>query len=113
MQKIKIRMILITVLLLFSIIQIIIMQKWIERWGFWGSMSHWFETFEDPISAAANLDLVLLALTVACWIVWREKGLNKTVALMVLPYVLFPSLGLLLYLIISDKSLPGESLREP
>ncbi len=88
------------------------MLRWVERWGFWGGLAHWFETFSDPISAAANIDLIALALFVGVWMIVREKGWSKVLSIILIPYILFPSFGYLLYLIMSDKNLPGDNLRD-
>jgi CHASE2 domain-containing sensor protein len=89
----------------------LLMVEWAGRWGFFGGLMHWFDTFVDPVSAAAGLDLIALYLIVAGWMLYREKGWKPVHSIILIPYFLFPSLGLLLYLVLSSTPLPGEKSR--
>ncbi len=86
--------------------------QWISIFGFLGGIMHWFETFHDPISFAAGFDLMVLMILTAIWMIYREKRWTWALTISVIPFIVFPAIGFFLYLIISDKSLPGESRPE-
>jgi hypothetical protein len=89
-----------------------LMEKWMSHWGFFGAILHWFQTFGDPISAAAGVDLMALMIFVFAWMVYRDQGWTRAIFLSLVPYIVFPSIGILIYLMMSEKNLPGEKARE-
>src|SRR5258708_22022331 len=95
--------------LLIALFHAYLMIQWMSRWGFVGAITHWFQTFEDPISAAAGLDLIGLMTMAFALMIFREGRWTRTLTVVIIPFVVFPSLGLLLYLIISERTLPGEN----
>lgn len=98
---------------LIGILQCLLMIRWVGQWGFFGGILHWFDTFRDPISAAAGIDLMALMVMTFTWMRWREGHWSKTLGIVLLPFIVFPSLGLLLYLIISEKTAVGENSLRP
>jgi hypothetical protein len=85
------------------------MTSWVPAWGFFGGIVHWFRTFIDPISFAAGFDLMAMMVLTWMWM-WRREGRwTRALTITVIPYIVFPSIGLLLYLMISERTLPGET----
>jgi hypothetical protein len=107
----KLRQFLIVPFLACAVGHAILCSRWIKIWGFWGSLLHWFETFSDPISAAAGLDLMVLMVVVGLWMLYREGRWNRLITFIFIPYLIFPAPLFFLYLMISKKSLPGESAK--
>lgn len=92
----------------FGAVQAWLAARWIPRWGLFGAGTHWFETFSDPISATAGIDLLCLSLLVWLWMLRRETRWSRAMSLSFLPYMVWPSIGLVVYLLASDKPLPGD-----
>jgi predicted PurR-regulated permease PerM len=90
-----------------------LMTQWIPHWGFFGGIAHWFATFSDPISAAAALDLMGLMVIGFVVMYLRERKWTRALSIVVIPYIVFPVFGAVLYLMISDQTLPGENRRSP
>lgn len=95
-------------LLLFSAVQGWLASQWIPLWGVFGSAGHWLETFADPISATAGIDLMCLSLLVWVWMLKREGRWSSAMSWSFLPYMVWPSIGLVVYLLTSEKPLPGD-----
>lgn len=104
----RVRRLLQLALLVFCAVQAWLASAWLPRWGVWGSFLHWFETFEDPVSATAGIDLLCLSLIVWLWMLRRERGWTRAMTISLLPYVGWPSIGLLVYLLASKQPLPGD-----
>src|ERR1700729_2012213 len=86
----------------------VLMSRWMNLWGFWGAILHWFETFRDPISAAAGFDLVLCMIFVFIWMYVREGRWTLRLTIVLIPFIVFPAIGTLLYLMMSAQSLRGS-----